>query len=435
MHIPKKDIPLEVIDLLANPHDRERLAKAWLEQFYATPQVVFHEAYHFLQGLRLPFLYRYALFSFWTIYRAFRRLAVNPDLHNWVCELPGLDYLNRPTRVWNRPEKDLYVGDESNVNALGQGEPSLELTPLDLLEGAASLAEFQASTVEPSLIDPIAFDLWTKRNRSYTKAFQYVASILEDEQLALRIFLPLVNTAFHTTRPVRAFIMLLDNFRARQNNADMKTFVVQPEPCRWFELFSRMLNKLEFEAPPDSCGDKIANAPFCKLTLNEWVFSSLGQFGDRDIAHPFLTYPARKWIERENDNPVYSWLLHAPGWAKDNVLRAIQDFEAVLTFARFYIDAGQDRVIILGNEEYLKDFPFPLVDLMTIYSTARRAGGVHFDSDCRLCHHVGCPEYGPNFCNCYPLIPVHFAECTFRKRFEDVRIQIGQTNGTRENKT
>ncbi len=418
IHVLRENVPSEVIDLLARSPDRESMFKAWREQFFATPQVMFHETYHFWQGLRLPFLYRYAVLSFRVMYQAFRQLAVNPNLHSWDCILPELYRLNIPNRIWGLPGKGLCVGGP-DAERPDLTESPLELTPLDLLEGAASVAEFQVFNLPDSRIDPILFSRWTKRNRAYTKAFKYVARALEDEQLALRIFLPLVNAAFHTTEPVQAFAMLLGTvWGTVRSSPEMKAFIAQPEPCRWTEVFSLFLDEVEFEAPPDSDG-KILGSPFHRLTLRQWAFGSWGQIDNRDVAHPFLTYPARTWIEREDDNPIYSWLIEAPGWAEiDTFWECMRDFAPPLTFVRFHLDGKQDRVISLGEREY----QFPLMDLVTIYSTVRRASGAHFDSDSRLCHHVHCPEYEPNFCNCYPVIPEDFANCTFRKRVETVRI-------------
>ena len=418
IHVIRENVSSEVIDLLVHSQDRESMFEAWRKQFIATPQVMFHEAYHFWQGLRLPFLYRYAMLSFRVMYLAFRQLAVHPNLHSWDCMLPELERLNIPNRIWGLPGKGLYVGGpEAHVPDLT--ESPLELTPFDLLEGAASVAEFQVSTLPNTRIDPISFSRWTKRNRAYTKAFKYVARALEDEQLALRIFLPLVNAAFHTTEPVQTFVILLGRFWGLVRRDPLaKAFLAQPEPCRWTEIFRDFLDTVKFEAPPDSDGN-ILGSPFHRLTLKKWVFGSFGQINNRDIAHPFLIYPARTWIEREDDNPIYDGLIDAPGWAGDDTFwECMREFAPSLTFVRFHLDGKQDRVITLGEKEY----QFPLIDLMTLFSTVRRASGAHFDSDSRLCHHVDCPEYGPNFCNCYPVIPKHFADCTFRKRVETVRV-------------
>jgi len=56
----------------------------------------------------------------------------------------------------------------------------------------------------------------------------------------------------------------------------------------------------------------------------------------------------------------------------------------------------------------------PIPDLLAMYSAVRRASGAHFDADHRLCQHVACPHYIPNYCNSYPGVPrTDPARCKF----------------------
>jgi hypothetical protein len=183
----------------------------------------------------------------------------------------------------------------------------------------------------------------------------------------------------------------------------------QTEPVRWDDLCHSFLDDVKFAAPADSDG-KILGSPFHRLNLHQWVFN-------RSFEHPFLTAPAQKWFKAAENEGVYRWLLSQPGWAGEKVLNAIVDLAPTLSFVRFHVDGQHDRVIATGEPS--KAVPVP--DLMTLYSVVRRASGSHYDPESRLCYHTNCPDYGPNFCNCFPLIPTVYQNCQFRRRVEALR--------------
>lgn len=415
VHVRQDQIPPNVLQTLVSTNSTtDMLSDAWVEQMAATTQITFHETYHFWQGLRLPFLHRYALLSFFEIAQAFKKLSGHyPELHDWDCLLPALDRLSLQDKVWVVPDGSLYCGRYEAPIAEAVIGP-LMLSPLDLLEGSTSLAEFQVHVSAPDRTDPKAFSRWAKRHPAYTEAYGFLAQYLKDEALTLRCFIPLVNAAFHTSEPVRAFAMLAQTLKFQMDfNENFKEFLRPPEPRRWDQLCHHFLDNFEYEAAPDSDA-KILGSPFHRLTLRNWVYNET-------FPHPFLSPMARKWCEGEDADPVNTWLLSQPGWAVEKVLAQMVDFSPTLSLVRFHIDGKHDRLIAInGNLPENLQGPL-LVDLMTLYSTVRRASGSHFDADSRLCHHSECPEYGPNFCNCFPKIPTDYRACEFRHRVAALR--------------
>jgi hypothetical protein len=410
VHMRRDQIPDTVLQTLLNKDraSREELSAAWVQQMSSTTQITFHESYHFWQGLRLPFLHRYAFLSLRVIWQGFKELSKQiPKLDDWDCILPDLYRLTLNDNVWLTRDRQIALTRDRVVNDVLLGP--VPLNPLDLLEGAASLAEFQVHTLRSELTDYKTFSRWAKRNPAYLEAFRFTLTYLEDEVLTLRSFLPLVNAAFHTTEPVRAFCSLLATLKSNVASGVMNEWLSQSEPIRWDDLCSDFLNHIKFDAAPDSDG-RLLGSPFHRLTLNNWVFN-------RTIDHPFLTAPARKWCHVQKDDPVHGWLLSQPGWATDKVLNAIVHFAPTVSFVRFHVDGQNDRIIVTGEPPT----HVPLVDLMTLYSVVRRASGSHYDPESRLCHHKSCPDYGPNFCNCFPKVPTAYENCEFRQRVEALR--------------
>ena len=129
-------------------------------------QVHFHEAYHFWQGLRLPFLFRYASLAFRQAFMAFKSLATQEeDFLKWDCILPELERLGLRERIGLGRTGHLFLGGHE---ALFPPEVTSEvaISPLDRLECATSLAEFQV-TATGDKTDPIVLSRWAKRNPSY----------------------------------------------------------------------------------------------------------------------------------------------------------------------------------------------------------------------------------------------------------------------------
>ena len=159
LHYRSGDVDPQIHNLLFDGHERE----AWVKQFSHDLGRSFHEAYHYWQGLRLPFLHRYAILTLRVVAQAFQELNKIQDLHAWDCMLPELYRLTLASRWYSPEPRHVYVAPLSN----GTGE-GIDLTCIDLLEGAATIAQWQTTVAQgDERTSWLAFSRWTKRNPSY----------------------------------------------------------------------------------------------------------------------------------------------------------------------------------------------------------------------------------------------------------------------------
>jgi len=408
----------EIADLLESDNP-EKAMRVWRSRFDASRTTLFHEGYHYWQGLRLPFLHWYAAFAFRTSFRLLKQFAdTGVPFEQWSCIVPAFFYLSERLACFYLGKSKFQYGpltatppDEYLVSAL--------LSPIDLLEGATSIAEWQSITSSPT--DVKQFMRWTKRNPAYTDAFDFVSAVLKSEELALRCFNPLIEKAFATNRPLRTFLELLGLFESRLTRDYIQAFVAHKEPCRWLDLFDAFLEDIPFEGNPDSMTDIAADQAYCRVTLSEWANVT---WPDQSPLHPFLSTNAQAWLKNEEQHKEYSLLLSQLPWAKQLALSCMEnEFYPPLTVLRFQLNEKENRVIHVGYAGKNIRVPggrIPLIDLLTTFSIVRRASGAHFDTDLRLCHHVVCPHYSANYCNLYPVIPKNWEQCNFPKLAESL---------------
>ncbi len=392
-------------------------------------QIFFHETYHYWQGLRLPFLFRYAFLSFRQMFAAFKHLSIaNNDFHQWSCFLPEMERLNVNSKIGFSPEGHIFWGG-LDVSFPAETIQQLQLTPLDLLECATSLAEFQWCTRTEQLSDPIALRRWAKRNPAYLEPFDFAARFLGSESLALRTLLPLINASFHTTQPERAFAELLAHLWGNfvQGSEFSEQFLEQSEPCRWRDVFQTWLDKLEYEADCDF-NAKIFSPTYFRLTLNYWVNLNFEMSEDK-ATHPFLGPVARRWCDSESSQPMSAWLIDQPGWVNKDIFWEYEAaFSPPISVFRFHLESGRDRVFMYGTGNIAgfttiedpkdSDNRGFIADLIAMYGAVRRASGAHYDETQRICYHSDCPEFKSNFCNSYTLIPDSFEVCGFPQRMK-----------------
>lgn len=206
IQVTREKISRKVVDSLANASNSEEQFRAWRLQYGQTPRLIFHEAYHFWQGLRLPFLYWHAGKAFRQIFIAFRDFnRVAPDFHNWEGFLPEFHILSVRGRCWHIRGDRFALGDR-NTPSPEHFQSQVDLSTIDLLEGATSLVEWQIDDGAKHeslarLVNPEVFSLWCKRHPAYITAFRFVARVLKSEKLAIRCFVPMVCAAFETTHP------------------------------------------------------------------------------------------------------------------------------------------------------------------------------------------------------------------------------------------
>jgi hypothetical protein len=393
-------------------------------------QVRFHEVYHYWQGLRLPFVYRYATLALRQAMRAFSHLSrQEQDFTQWSCVLPEFERLSLDMRVGRYGSHLVCGGDETEFPR--EVEEEIRISPLDLLECATSIAEFQV-TAAGDRSDPKVLSRWSKRNPATLEPYKFVAAHLADQALALRCILPLINACFHTSEPVRTFVELLARVWGTfaDRDATVLAFLAHPEPCRWTELFGQWLDRLPYEAKPNADGH-ILGSPYHRVGLDEWVGGHIGTSEGGYLIHPFLGVRARLWIEEQKACPEMEMLMDQPAWVSGEIFdRCMQKFSPTLTVYRVHFDDGDSRTLLAGAPDAggftsrgmstATDWRGFLADFMTMYGAVRRASGAHFDEEQRTCHHRGCPHYEDNFCNSYLIIPSEYSSCGFAKRMANL---------------
>ncbi|WP_369253872.1 hypothetical protein [Streptomyces sp. R35] len=434
MHVRFEDRAPGVDALLADRKDVSALRAAAELQTQASPKVFFHETYHFWQGLRLPFLYRYANLAARAAIHAFANAdATWEDLHDWDFLVPDLHRLDLKVTV-RLGEDQLSVGPwdqsegASSANAADWAD-SATLSPVDLLESAASIAEFQAcSGARPD--DVQAFRRWAKRHPVYREAFDLACRVLPID-LALTGTIPLINSAFHTSDPVRAFAEELVRMRVLLGRMRTGEGAIREAPLeRWSHLTAWLRDELSYESSSEDA--RLLGSPFHRIHLDNWLHATLN---GNPVEHPFLTAPALRWEELARESAA-DVLLDAPGYAPrdslDMALKTIVPFTAVRFHRRS--DEDIDRVITIGGggtSTATEDFQIRLM-FLTTYSAVRRASGAHFDPDHRLCPHRRCPEWEHNFCNSYPAVPADWHDCKFPENVALAREGARRVRGTRQ---
>lgn len=388
-------------------------------------QVEFHETYHVWQGMCLPFVHRYARLSWHKAMQAFGVLACStPAYRQWDCMLPEFEVLTLEARVARRGQALFCAGARAVLpDALDE---VVQLRPLDLMECAASLAEYQVTTTGDRC-DPAVLARWAKRNPAYLLPYTFAARYLGDPRLALRAILPLLNATFHTTEPVRTYVELLMRLRSQFDGGapDWAELRAAPEPCHWDAVFDMLLDAIAFEGPVNADG-RLLGSPYHRLTREAWVGGAWHSGGDF-LAHPFLSLPARAWQAAEQAQPELGLLMGQPGWVRPQTRHAaLRRFAPMLTVYRFHVDGVNDRTVVTGHADGSGFTSLPVAgpshwrglvaDVLTMYGAVRRASGAHFDSDQRTCHHRDCPHHGENFCNMFPGVPATHTACSFPER-------------------
>ncbi len=437
IHVPEELLDRALVDMLKGfiPEQGASLTHLLEKLPERSHQIQFHENYHFWQGLRLPFLYRYAMLAFRQASLAFKQLAATEkDYRRWNCILPELERLSLDERIGRYNGNLVWGTDQAKFP--DQVEEEIRLRPLDLLECATSIAEFQVSALGEKA-DPVVLHRWAKRNPAYLEPYEFASRFLGNRTIALRCILPLINASFHTSEPVRTFADLLRRVwhSFLTGNPMYTAFLAQPEPCRWTELFAMWLDDIAYDVEPDADGH-ILGSPYHRITLEQWVEGSFGSHDGGFVTHLFLGNLARKWIEEQKANPAYSMLMDQPAWVLPETFGKWRDvFSPALAVYRFHLGGDDDCTFFTGTSDDRANTSLPLrnasewrgfvADFLTIYGAVRRASGAHFDPEQRTCHLVQCPHYKHNFCNMYPIIPRDFASCGFPDRIRQLIDKIG----------
>ncbi|HCA5410833.1 TPA: hypothetical protein ACKFQQ_004113 [Klebsiella variicola] len=390
--------------------------------------IIFHETYHFWQGLRLPFMFRYAMMSYRLTVRAFATLSRHSaNTLDWSCKIPEFDRLNVQSELGLSPNGKIQIGTSiSTVRPVPQ--TIIHITPLLLLETAATLAEYNVTSSRNRTASG-EFKRWRKRNPGYLEIFDACVTFLRSEELALRCLLPLINACFQTSKPELAFALLLGRTWGEfaHGGEYSAKFLAQPEPCRWTELYEIWLSELDFELdfePKPNAVDVLDDA-FYRLHLDDLVNG--GFDGTGGFTHPFIGQAAKLWLSlAETDKSLLS-VMDFPGSSKMETFNlCMTEMGPPISVYRFHLSSGNDRLIIHGNTEgktgldtIFLSLGF-IADAMAMYGVVRAVSGAHFDADQRTCHHEVCPLYARNLCNTYPVVPTYFEQCKFTTRVDQL---------------
>ena len=250
-----------------------------------------------------------------------------------------------------------------------------------------------------------------------------VRRFIGDDDLALRIFCPLVQVAFETNRPVQAFAILLGAFKYNLHKGSLKELVSQAEPCRWIELFDHYLDMKKWDKP--ELGNLLSRNFFRLDRFNTSNMRLGGQLG-----HPVLGQLMKLWGELERDDIAFRYAFTAPNGYARQIASIEKLFHAPITLIKFTLE-DKNIIVVAGDltQSGLSVFPDvsesdvkgAFIDFLTMFSVIRRFGNALFDPDFRLCHHRECPLYENNYCNLWIFVPEDYTRCTFTERVEFIR--------------
>ena len=220
------------------------------------------------------------------------------------------------------------------------------MTPLALMENAATVAEFEVFGDGQDPSDPVAFKRWTKKYPAYTEVLSYVSRVFQDERLALLAFTPMVNAAFQTSDPVRAFALLLNGLHSQLKSAqNRRAASTSQNVLAWSRLMEDMLRHLPYDAAEDEDAD-ILTPRFFRISRETWFSGNYGKSDGDVLEHPMLPVPARLWEEAAKF-PEMQFAIDHPGYLTGRQRDLIiSKFFPPLTVASFHFPDSTNRVVI-----------------------------------------------------------------------------------------
>ncbi len=339
--------------------------------------------------------------------------------------IPSFFLLDVDYYIWDLSKKFLFwtykhelgVG-ISETAAKGARKPLIRLTTVDLLENAASLIQYKISSgVDfPTWRE---FDRWSKRHPAYTRVIDFVRRFLGNDDLAVRMFCPLVQVAFETNRPVQAFAILLGAFKYNFAKGYLDYFIRQRELCRWIDLFDTYMEKIKFDEPELG---QLMSKNFFRLDRYATSKMTIGDY----IGHPIVGNFAKIWGEFERTNVAYRYAFTAPNGYAAQIREVAAIFRAPIALLKLTV-RGENIVLVTGDittsglanlsGAQLDEIAIKggLVEFLTIFGVVRRFGHALMDTNFRLCHHKQCPNYADNYCNSWIFIPHDYKSCGFER--------------------
>jgi len=399
-------------------------------------QTNLHESIHIVQGVIYRFLRWYSLAAFQYVSDTFKQMdeltaaaqSVNAtSLHSPIFSLLDMEWhiydMSKRFLFWKyKPALGISITDQVPKGV--KAKPLITLNTIDLIENAASLLQYKISTGNdfPTWIE---FSRWAKRNPAYTRILEFVRDYLGDGNVAVRIFLDLVQVAFDTNRPVQAFAILLAAFKYNYDKGYLDPILAQRGHCRWIEIFDHYAGKMPLEKP--EYGNLLSKRFFR-------IESDLGLRLGGKMTHPILGHFVTKWEKLEANDIAYRYAFGAPNGYSKHISEISELFHAPITLLKL-TNEEQNFVSVIGNlrntgvadadidgteitDIHLKGV---LVGFMMMFGVVRRLVGALMDPDFRFCHHIDCPFYAQNYCNMWLFIPKKYDDCGFPRRFTELR--------------
>ena len=393
-----------------------------------------HEHYHYWQGLRLPFLHRHALLTLREVMLAARELArESPPWTKWGemgLVAPAFYRLDVPRHAAIMSGSKVLYGAKEVPNA----DSKIQFTAIDMLECAASLFEYQISCNDPAHITDLTnFKRWRKRRPAYLNLFDFATPLLIPPHIALVFMIPLINAAFHTTRPEQAFIQLLTSFPSaladqlaagsinkNDGNPRSSQFVIE-------ELLKDLSYDLHYGAQPETVN--IYDNQFYYLS-DDWLQAGFGKT-DESMSHPILGPMSRRWSDRaKQDADIAGWLDYAGYIRSEDVYSFVWDAKPTVRVLKLRFDYDRHKVLVLGSADFRSAFSESptvsdvslrnsLLDIFAVYGAVRQAFGLKEADTLRRCFHQSCPFYQAACCNGFPLIPDDHEDCSFPQRMQN----------------
>lgn len=395
-----------------NPDELQQVVN---EIFKHHPRVSFHEAYHCFQGLKTPFLHRYAIVAWYAFTRIFRDLCQGAEDHRtWAIKVPMLELLT---------QKRQYAGHMGGGIRPFIGQ---ELSILDIVEGVTSLIEWQlyAHEFKQSPYDVTCFQRWQKRNAMYSKLYE-AASAVVGMQRALSSAIALGTAALYTSQPIVAYYRLLLILEYKIRSSNYRRHFDSVESCVRSEMIFEFLNVMRYEETVNATHDLLDTRLF-RLRL---------PFGDSlPKEHPFFVHSTRGsglFSAPLGEKEWFMYLVHPEVFS--NIRSVLEDnFAAPMTRIKIRRRDGSFHAFSMVHPQYGAPYnrdKSAAGDFARLYSVIisviRRASGRFYATE-RTCELRACPEWEHNFCSAYIFTPSVHTKCQFLLDLERFRKQFGK---------
>lgn len=394
-----------------------------------------HEQYHYWQGLRLPFLYAYANECFRQGMKMFADLStIRTDWLSWPSmklTLPLFGRLDRKYSLTFDTERLFRLERAKHFDL----EQNCTISVKELLECAASIFDWQKYCQDHHQApnDPLLFERWRKRTPAYLSVFDFLVSKFGNHSMVSNFILPLVNAAFATSVPERAFCELLNRLISESEGQlyywsegiDLEqAFKIRGTLQSWLRNLDY---DLAFPMHPENVD--LSSDFFCFLEPE--VF--LGQrFGNEraSIGHPVLAVASQEWQDLAARYPDFDAYLDFPTTiAESSANEYANSQHPNVRIATMFLPDGSVQSYPLGNFETRGSFGGSnapdlndseargvMLDIIVVLSTIKGVVEPDLASSIRRCHHLDCQYFSANFCSSYPLVPKDFRTCMFPEK-------------------